>query len=323
MKRKVLYIILGTEAVLLCLLYILADFMPQVISNVMAFPFEPMGMLLRSLSLLGGIANGVALLLWAGISLLPVVPVLKNWKDKEKRAEHVLLVVLSVLLFVVLYYMINPGLLYDRIPAGMADIIAGGNAEILSIIKAVLCMAVWSVVVCYVVFQLLRLFKNSEKEQLFIYLRRLLYALCALFVGALVFTCVGELITGLQAAQRAADGAMAVFRFLVAALPYAMDVLVTLFALKLLDELLADSHSEEVVVAAQRLSKLCCLTLALVTASGVALNILQLIFSKAISNVNVYVDIPVMSLVFVLAAFLCSRLIEENKQLADENEMFV
>ena len=98
MKRKAFYIILTAEAVLLCLLYLLTDFAAPLVSSVMAVPLEQIGLFLRSLSLCGGIGNGFALALWAGICLLPLIPVLKNWQEKEKRAEHAALIVLSVTL---------------------------------------------------------------------------------------------------------------------------------------------------------------------------------------------------------------------------------
>ena len=132
-----------------------------------------------------------------------------------------------------------------------------------------------------------------------------------------------EAVTGIRTAQSGLDGVFNGVKALIAALPYAMDIVVTLFALTVLDALLEDSRSEEVVVAAKRLSGIYCITLAVVTSAGAALNIIQWLLSKKISNINVHVSIPFMSLAFVLAALLFSRLLEENKQLADENEMFV
>ena len=135
-------------------------------------------------------------------------------------------------------------------------------------------------------------------------------------------TC-GEMLKGLQEAQGAVDGALTVLKSLVAALPYVMDVMIIFLALNLLDELLADSHSEKVAAAAGKLSGVCCAALAVVTAFGVMINILQLVLFKYLSDINIQTDIPFLSLAFVLAALLFSRLIEENKQLAEENEMFI
>ena len=322
MKRKGLYILLGTEVVLLCMLYLMADLTPAFISDVMAVPFEQIGLGLRWLSLCAGAANGLAMALWAGISLLPLVPVLKSWQEKEKRAEHVTLIVLSAMLFAVLYYMINPGLLYGLLPEQVLSAVSGGAEEVMSVMKATLGAAVWSVIVCYVVFRLLRLFNSGEKEQLLRYMHKLLFALCILFVGAMVVSAM-EVIVGLKTAQSASDGVMIVVRAVVSALPYAMDILVILSAQNLLEEVLTDNISERVTIAAHRLSRICCVTLAAVTASGAGLNILQLTLSQIIYDINIHVEIPFMSLAFVLTALLFARLIEENRKLTEENEMFI
>lgn len=322
MKKRVLYIALAAEIAFLCLIYLLADFSVPLVSSVMAVPFEQIGMLLRALSLQGGILNGIALMLWAGICLLPLLPVMKEWQDRAKWAEHIVLVILSVVLFVGLYYMVNPRLLFERVPAVLTEAISVGTEELSGALKASVSMMIWSVVVCYGVFVLLRLFRAGEKEQLFLYTRRLLYVLCGLFAGGMVLTAL-EAFTGIRAVQSGLDGVFTGVKALMAALPYAMDIVVTLSAMTVLDALLEDSRSEQVVVAARKLSGICCITLAVVTSAGVALNIIQWLLSKKISNINVHVSIPFMSLAFVLAALLFSRLLEENKQLADENEMFV
>ena len=322
MKRKILYIALASEVIFLCLIYVLADFSVSLVSNVLAVPFEQIGLLLRVLSLQGGILNGVAFMVWVGICLLPLLPIVTSWRDGAKRAEHIVLGILSVVLFVGLYYMINPGFLYERIPAVLTEAVSARAEEFLGVLKASVSITIWSVMVCYGVFVLLRLFRAGEKDQLFLYTRRLLYVLCGLFAGTMTLTVL-EVFGAIQGAQGSIEGVLVVIRALVAALPYAMDVVVTLSAMTVLDTLLEDGRSEKVVEAAKKLSKLCCMTLAVVTAAGAGLNVVQWMAGKMLSDINVHMGIPFMSLMFVLAALLFSRLVEENKQLADENEMFV
>lgn len=322
MKRKSLYILLGTEVVLFSILYLLADMVPTFISGVMAVPFEQIGLGLRWLSLCGGAANGLALALWAGISLVPLVPVFKFWQEKEQRVEHILLILLSVLLFVVLYYMTNPESMYKMLPEQVVSALSVGTDKMLAVMKAALSIAVWSVIVCYVVFRLLRLFNAGKKGQLFLYLYKVLYGLCGLFAGAIVISCM-EVLMGVKTAQTAFDGAVTVVRALVSALPYVMDIIVILSALNLLESVLKESASEQVTAAAHKLSRICCITLAVVTVSVVGMNVLQLILSRKLYNINIHIEIPFMSLAFVLVALLFSRLIEENRKLTEENEMFI
>lgn len=315
MKRKIIYIMLAFELVVLSLLNLFSDVFPSTFSSLLAFPFEQVGFLLRKLSLSGSIGNGIALVIWVITCLLPLVPVLPHLREKDRRLEHGTLALMSILLFSVLHYMINPGKLITLVPLA--------TIETLPALKAILGITVWSVVVCYIIFRLLRLFKNSDKQSLFIYLKNLLYALCFLFVGVIALSCVGTLIAEQQNNTYSKDAFMTFCRFIVTTLPYVLELLVTLTALNLLDELLIDSHSEKVVEAAKRLSSLCCLSLSAIAVAEVVLNLLQLVMAKSLSNLNVVADIPLMNLAFVLVALLLARLLIENKKLADDNDMFI
>ena len=82
-------------------------------------------------------------------------------------------------------------------------------------------------------------------------------------------------------------------------------------------------HSDQVVAAAEKLSKLAAGSLILITALNGAFNLVQLIFAKSIRSINSVVPIPLFSIAFVLAAVILSQYIKENKQLQEDNDMFI
>jgi hypothetical protein len=160
----------------------------------------------------------------------------------------------------------------------------------------------------------------------------MLRALAVLFTVIIFGVCFGELL-GSIASLRAGNvgnepslGVSYVFltlKFIVDALPYAFDVLVVFASNKLLDELLADRFSEAASASCRRLARLCCRLLAVSVLAGIGFNLLQVLFSGALLTVNASLDIPVFSIAFVLAALLFTRLVEENKRLREDNDMFV
>lgn len=315
MKRKTLYLILCGEAALLLALSFFASRMPDAFVAAAAFPFEQIGLGLRALSLSGRVGNGAAMLLWAAISLVPFAYALKWRGCAERKWENAALYALSVGLFAVLYCMVNPAAATPKLPLAGKDMLRA--------LKAALgCAAVWSIAVCYGVLRLLRLFRAGDTAKLLQYLRSMLMALCALFVGCIAYVCAAELISALGAAETGADRAFAALRFLKDSLPYAMDTAVTLAAMTLIEKLLAGDGAAA-VAAAEKLSHLCCAALALITAAGVALNCLQMLFMSGLTQVNAAVELPLMSLAFVLCALLLARLIRENKRLSDDNDLFI
>lgn len=311
MKRKVLVLCLALEAAALLLLTALLELFPAAFTAASAFPFEQMGLALRTLSALGGVWNGVSVMLLALVAALPLIEVLRHVKARERLWEHLALAALSVLLLVLL-----PRMAQERT---LASVDLG---QPLTLERAAMGLAIWSCVLCWGVLRLLRLFRAGEQAQLYGYLRWLLCALCALFAGVIVLGPVKELVTALSAQEGPLTLALAGVQCAVEALPYALDIAVLFAALTLLERLLAGER-EAAKEAALRLSKRCCAALGLDVAVGAGWNVLQLALAGYTNNVAVSVDLPLVSLALVLLALILSRLIAENGRLADENEAFI
>ena len=294
-----------------------------LIASVIAFPLEQIGLGLRALSLSGGPGNVAAIVLYAAICLLPAALLLAFARKRPLRAEDALLGLASAVLFAVLYFMINPATAVAMLTGGMGDQM---------IIKAMLGGAVYSVLFGYVVLRVLRLFSEGSTNKLLSYMSVLLGALGVVFVylafGARLSHMVGA-VASLRAGNAGNEhllGASYVFlalRFAVDALPHILDVLVVLAALRLLYELRIDRYSAESVEAALRMSKLCALVLAMTVLSSVCFNVLTLLFASSLRVINITVRIPVLSIAFVLAALLLTRFVAENKELKDDNDMFI
>ena len=322
MKQKALGIILAFEAVICMLLYFTQEALPQAFTAAMAFPFEQLGLGLRALSLSGGAGNAVAVVLYAGLCLIPAVVLIFIRRKRELRREDVLLGLLSAVRFAVLYFMINPGMLGEYL----------GSTPGQSVGKAMLGGMVYSVLCGYLVLRILRIFFAADTGKLQKYLMALLCVLNILFVYLAFGVCFGELLDAIQALQAGNAGnehllgmsyAFLVMQYLVDVLPYVLNVLVVFSALHLLQALGADRYSETTVAAAGALSRLCGSVLAATVLSNIGFNLLQLLFIKRLMVVNSSVQIPLLSVAFVLAVLLLAQFIGENKQLKDDNNMFI
>jgi len=322
MKRNVFVGILMVEAVFCALLFLAKAAFAEVFSAAMAFPFEQIGLGLRTLSLSGGSGNIAAIVLYVGISLLPVAALYILWKRRKLNAEDALLGVLSAALFIVLYLMINPGMI-PTAPGGVLGQPVG---------KAVLGSTVYSILCGYFVLRILRIFSAGGTRKLERYMTVMLSLLNILFVYLAFGVCFGNLLDSISSLQAGNMGneqllgvsyVFLIVQFIVNALPYVLDVLVVFAALRLLEEMRKDRYSAQTVAAAERMSRLCAGILAATVLSNIGFNLLQLLFAKSLMILNSSVQIPVLSIVFVLAALLLTRFAAENKQLKDDNDMFI
>jgi len=322
MKRKIFVGVLCIEALACVLFCILQTSFTGVFSAVMAFPFEQIGFGLRSLSLSSGLGNAAAIVIYFAISLLPVAAVLVLRKKRKLYAEDGLLGLLSAVLFAVIYIMINPGLI-NTLTSGAAALSVG---------KAVLGGMVYSVACGYIILRVLRLFFDGGTSALLRYMSVMLRFLNVLFVFLVFGACISSLINSITALRAGNAGnehllcatyVFLVLQFAVDAMPYVFNISIVFAALRLLDEMRSDRYSSDTVAAAGHISRLCAAALVATILSNIGFNLLQLIFARSLAVINSSVQIPVFSIAFVLAALLLTRLVTENKQLKDDNDLFV
>jgi hypothetical protein len=199
-------------------------------SAVIAFPFEQIGMGLRSLSLSSGLGNAAAIIVYFAASLLPIAATLILRKKRKLCTEDGLLVMLSAVLFAVLYIMINPGVI-NTWTGGIAAQPVG---------KAILGGMVYSVLCGYFVLRVLRLFSNGATEKLIRYMSVMLRLLTVLFVYIIFGACFNGLLNSITALQAGNVGnehllgtsyIFLVLQFFVDTLPYAFNVLVVFVVL--------------------------------------------------------------------------------------------
>jgi len=314
LKRKTLIRILIAEGVLLAALSLLTLMIPTLFSSLLSFPLEQIALGMRSLSLTGTAGNGIAMLLIALSALIPVFFALRYPGGRETLAERIALFVLALMLPVALYGILNPGMFYGQIPGGIE------NYE--RVLRVFLSLSVWTVVILFIVLRLIRLFRNGNREQLFRYLRNILCALCVYFTAQLVINLFISILTPAGTEVNTAGFIHGLLSLITVIVPLLLDILVALRMLALL-ETAATEEQEGLTEAAGKLSRLSCITLAVTSGLTALLYIAQILLLPQLSNVSTEVHLPITDLFFVLVILLLSRLLIENKQLRDDNSLFI
>lgn len=325
-------IFLGIEAFFLVALVLLGTTDGLWVSGLLGFPFVQIGYGLRVLSLLGGAGNALALVIYVAISASPLVYLVWLKRRGQSFGEDFLLVVLSILTFFTLYYMVNPGLI-----PGMADFLwADGGAFYQSLYGG----TIYGLVFCYLVLRVVRHLRGADREALQRYLVILLRVLAVVFVYLAFGGCLQNLLTEIQNLQSGNTMSFDWFHgygyqglelsYIVLALrclanmvPYLLDVAVTLAALHLLYAMEKDRYSEESIQASEKLSSLCVTSLSATVVVTALLNLFQLMFLGELHTVHISVNIPVLSVAFLLVVLLLNRLMGENKFLKEDNDLFI
>lgn len=311
-KRGILA--LAVTQILLIAAVVAGSVYPQFYVAAFGFPFAEIGKLMRFLLQSGKIGSAFAALLWGALSLTPAFFALKNAGKQGRRAENAALLFMSLCLFAGLWAMADGAFADGLVP--------GGGSVMLPVKRAVIGGALWSVIVMWAVFRLLRYIGGDGEKRLMRCMKGAVYALCVCFEFGLAFSEVVGLVAGMAAAQNAAAVFAEIVSFVICAAPYAFDLLVASAGISLLDKLAPDK-STEAVQASEKLAARAKTALYVSAAVIPAYNICRVAFAGYTGSVDAHVVIMVGSLAFTLAALLLSRLITENRQLRDENDMFV
>lgn len=302
--------------------------------TIIAFPFEQAGRLLRQLSLSGAAGNVLAIIIYVLLSLSPcIVGIWFKKKGTFCKVDY-LLFVLSIFLFGVLYYMINPGLFTVPV-AGSGKLLLGGSF--------------YSFLLGYLLLRILKKTAEADMSGLQRGLRVMLYAAFVLFGG---MTAV-ELCYSLPVAIRTAgmengasllggieNGAsllggmeegtsLAVTCFFLAfqsavnVLPYVLNLYLLTLAIRAVNELLREPYSDKAVAAVKQVGVRSRQALALVVMSGMTFHAAQLLCRNKLSQITVTASFPLISILFILAILMVAKYAEENQKLKRDNQLFI
>jgi hypothetical protein len=281
--------------------------------GALALPFVAAGWCLRTLSLSGGAGNVISIILYAMICAVP----LGFWWRSRRRTEDALLVLLSGVLAVVLYYMINPNLRQSVMQNEVGDAVYAG--------------AVWSTLMTWGVLKLLYTGAWNREKNVYRALRIFLLLCAASCLVDCFGTGTARIVHNLRLRQAVngsldytgLDMAFLMLTYLAAAVEKGLCAWVLYRGVGLLRELEEDPFGAGCVAAAERVSGSCrdCLTVMSLTA--LALNIAQILLAPLLRNISVSVSIPVLGMAVCFALLSVTRLLVRGKELKDDNDLFV
>ncbi len=299
------------------------------VGYLFSFPYYPIALGLRALSLSGTFGNAIALVLYACVCLLPTIYIIIRRRRGKRTRADALMPVGSALLFYGLYVMINPG------ASPWWSYFPDGNSAAFA--NAVLGGVIHSVLIGYALLRALRKFSVSDTKPLLKYLRLLLGALAAVLVFGIAFTMPSELFSAFASfsaesaaelgaavpAGRGLSGVFLVLQNLVAHCPAFLQILVLYSAIDLISALEQDAYGEESITAAGKMSKLCAVSVIIIMLSNIAVNLLQLLPAASLYSAQFGLSLPLDSVALVLIAMLLAKYFQRGKEIKEDSDMII
>ena len=288
-------------------------------------PFELLGDGLRSLSLSGTVGNIAAIIIYCLLSLIPafIWIILKNKKHLVKIDGF--LIILSGVLFFIIYYLINPTLFMIN---GIASV--------------TLAFLFYSLLVGYLVLRGITVWSKSDTVGLQNGIRLLIYLLMISLIGAILIECVVNLP---QAIQTLKDKNTAVtdpwsmygtnmpglsvtivflvLRSVVTVIPCIWEIVILTIILDIVKELGENRYSEKVINGFEKLGNICKQMLVATVGLNMGYAVLQVVFRNRLYEINMDVNVPIASIVLVLAVMLVAKYMKETQKMKEELDMFI
>ena len=309
MKKKKLYLFLAIEAIIISLIILATCNSYENTASLLSFPFGLIGEALRKLSLRGGAFNVLSIVIYSVICISPTAGLFLYSREAKTFPEKLALCFLSPVLFFCLYRIINPTNFKFRLLEGMPTSVP------------IMSLTIDSFVLLYLILRLVRVLRSSDKESLYKYLRIFMAVLAFVAVAAITITVIKDFIFKLPEAGSRLDMAALIFKTVFDVAVILLTLIISLQVIKLTDVLSGDCA--ELARVSQKLCTLCCVSLITGTVSSVVMNGFNALFMSRLSFTDVSLSIPVYEIIFSLITLLLTRLLIENKDLREDNELII
>lgn len=298
MKIRRYSLLLFTEAIITLILTKGMNVKTESIFDILSLPLEKTADFLGYLSLKSSIGNVIAIALFTLFCLIPVFILLLKVKRKTFVKTDSLLVLLSAVLFAVIYLLINPSEL------GFLGYVNDASTVTFSF---------WSLLASYLVLKFVDKIKKASaarKELVFDLIIKIIGAVFVFDLCSMEFTKTDVLIVSLIA-------------FVNSALPSLFGLLIVFSCLRVLSCFALDRYSDSTIHSAEKLSSLCIISLKTSAIITALYSVIQLRFISELSDINFSINIPLVPLCFILLVLIMTGFLKDSKELKEDNDSFI
>ena len=311
--KKHLAILLGTAVAVTAILF-LDRILPNFSTSLLSFPFVQIKTLLSGLAGTGNVGNGVALTLLTGCIFAPMILMLFHNEIRGERLSCIAAIVLTFVLGFGYYMLWN----IDRFFPYSNDLFQGLEDMRISSVETMM----WSGIIGFLTALGIKRFQKSSSETL------IGYGCAALSVvgGVILAPACGSILNAAADIVEKNQDTSAWIISLVCALLELIPALFSTFAVSAAVKTLnlyAENDMNSVLSLAGETKRRCINALLSTVCVSLSCNLITLLFSRYINNTKTIVRIPLLEIAVVLAVLLAARLIEKNKQLSDDNDLFI
>lgn len=270
---------------------------------LLSLPFAFVADIIKELSLGSTFGNVLAWIIYLVIIAIPILILLLLIKRKNFIKPDLLLIFISLVLGLGIYYLINPS----------ENMTAASMIAISPLIE--------SIIIAYVI---IRIILKAQRDDLSLapgYLRHLLIILFTAFVFMAYLCLLNTLIN-----SQGTDALLEATNFLAALFSSIIYFMVARITKKVADLCLLyqkDRFDQKIRESLKAINRLSMRTLIVIVTVPIVLNALYVLLGSKLKEVNSSLTVPLLPLIFVLLGLFLMRLFEDLADLKNDNDLLI
>jgi len=310
-------------SILLSLCFIiLSIFVGKELSNQVIFifeePFQLIGYSIRKLSLLGGMGNIFAIFLYLIISLIPIFILIYTFKKKKiVKIDYFFIPLISLLLFWMMYYMINPNLLIELLPPVLALQVIEGDLTALKIFRVGLVFTLDIFVVIYLFIR----FYVCQKTSIYKLIHIILYALAFSIVLGTFYIQLSSLLRNFSINPY--DNFQSIMNFGFQLASASIIIILIVYFQKLVEYIESNKINSQLIDLSTRISNFALVSVVVILSNLFINNLYNMVFSKQMQDIKFILSIPMLELMIVMVMLLITEYIKRTYLVHEENALTI
>ena len=297
----------------------------QDIFTVISSPFVGAGNSIRSMSSGGNTVGGWILYIFIGIIPL-IFPLVKTILRRKVYVGSLLWVVLCAYTFIMMYLLVNPHLLANRVLPASEE----WNEVYIETVKHGACIIWYTLALLCILFECAGLLKKRSGSS-YAFARVIMYAIAAVYVISALYGEVADAVSTISSASGATLGNVnmpfnvfaAVFAAAMGIAPSVVTIILLCVCASFICALKLDNLSPRLVGDIDRVAKLSKISIVVTLFCAIANNVVQLALSKWLLNVSFSLMIPLSSLLVVCLVLITAGVLKRAIAANEENKLVI
>ena len=281
--------------------------------SLTTLPLYSIRELVNKIYFTGHLGRFISISLVVIVSMLPAFLLNARLKERSFKSHDSILVLLIGLIFGAIYLTLNESKTYLY----FGEVLGGG------MLLSALSITIYSLILAYLVLDLMGGADLSDTGALTKYLSAMVVFIIFLNIFLLAGLAVGWYMAGFGIKDGAFNAGQLVFQALEViktGLPYICMLIVSFELLKLFD---LQHKGLDIKEQIQKLKKRSSIFLRMILVSVFAINLIYLVFGKYFPDLRFNLLLPLDVIIYILFIFLISGYISKNKELEEDNQLFI